>query len=179
MKTTTIALSAMILFLLKIEKFSAQYSDTVVITDQIECNLPQIINTNTVLNPCTSPNGFGDVQIGDTVFIEYTPSNCFTFCMQGTTIDITAFNTINSTTGINNINSDGRFNLYPQPTTGIFSIETFQNIDSIELYTLQGQLILTKKGNEKIIDITDFKTGIYVLRITTEQRIHVTKISKI
>lgn len=178
MKTTAIALSAMICFLAKTENLSAQYSDTVVITDQVECNLPQIINTNTVLTPCTSPNGFGDLQVGDTVFIVYTPSNCATICMQGTTIDVTAFYSIYSTAGINKIKTEEHFKLFPQPTTGIFTIETSQVIESIELYTPQGQLILTRRGNERTIDITSFETGIYVLRITTNKGIHVTKISK-
>lgn len=179
MKTTTIALSAMICFLARTESLSAQYSDTVVITDQVECNLPQIIYTNTILTPCTSPNGFGDLQVGDTVYIEYTPSNCATICMQGTTIDVTAFNLINSTAGINIIKTEERFNLYPQPTAGVFLIETPQIIELIELYSLQGQLVLIKTGNEKTIDITGFETGIYLLRITTEKGIYVTKTSKI
>lgn len=179
MKTTAIALGALIYFLAKTENVSAQYSDTVVITQQVECNLPQIINTTTVLTPCSSPNGFSDLQVGDTAFIVYTAGSCATICMQGTNIEISAFYEIQSTAGLNKMKNNEQFNLFPQPTTGMFTIETTATIESIDIYSPAGQLILTKSGNEKTIDLSGFESGIYLLNIETEKGNHTTKISKI
>lgn len=179
MKTTAIALGALICFLAKTENVSAQYSDTVVITQQVECNLPQIINTTTVLTPCSSPNGFSDLQVGDTAFIVYSAGSCATICMQGTTIDIAAFYAIEETAGINNLLTEDEFSLFPQPTTGIFTVKTKQIIESIELFSTQGQLMLINTNGENKVDLTGLENGIYVVRINTKKGVHTTKISKI
>ena len=180
MKTTAIALSAMICFLANTENVSAQYSDTVVMTQQVECTLPQILHTTTVLKPCTSPDGFGDLQVGDTAFIVYSASNCATTCIQGTSIDISAFFNVSSSAGISELHSDLGITIFPQPTNGFFTIKSPQTVESIELFSPSGEKIISINGQGKnSIDISGYENGVYLLKVTTKKGTSTLKVTKI
>ena len=168
MKTTAIALGALTCFLALTNQVSAQYSDTVEITSQVECNLPQITGTNTILTPCSSPNGFSDLQVGSIVFITYSSGSCATICMQGSNIDISAYYVVNNSAGLIQNKPKEVIKLFPQPTTGVFTVESPEIIELMEVYDAQGSLVLSKKGDLKnTIDITRFENGMYVLKVKT------------
>ncbi|MEX0995620.1 MAG: T9SS type A sorting domain-containing protein [Flavobacteriaceae bacterium] len=61
----------------------------------------------------------------------------------------------------NEINS---FKIYPNPTSGILSVESKLPISSISVYTLLGQQIQKTTGNSQI-DLSKIKSGIYLLKI--------------
>lgn len=58
-------------------------------------------------------------------------------------------------------------NLYPNPVKNSFQIESNNSIDSVELYTITGQLLKTfnKAAN---YDISDLAAGIYIANVKTE-----------
>lgn len=63
------------------------------------------------------------------------------------------------------------FLIYPNPSFGIFNIESNTSIDnaSITVYDLQGRIInqlKTEKFNNKQLDLTPFRNGIYILNIS-------------
>lgn len=182
MKTTAIALGALTCFLALTNNVSAQYSDTVEITQQVECNLPQILGTNTILNPCSSPDGFADLQVGNIVRITYSPGNCATICMQGTTIEISTFYIISgneSNAGLIQNQPEEYIRIFPQPSTGFFTVESPEAIESMEVYSTQGTIVLSKTGAEKnTIDITGSENGIYILKVKTKKGMRTFKIIK-
>lgn len=60
-------------------------------------------------------------------------------------------------------NTLSNFTVYPNPTSGILQIANVENIESIEIYTITGQLVLVKKINSstQYIDVNKLQSGIY------------------
>jgi uncharacterized repeat protein (TIGR01451 family) len=58
--------------------------------------------------------------------------------------------------------------LYPNPSSGIFTFNESQNIKTVEVFNILGELVL-RQGNAKIINLQAFPKGIYVARINCSQ----------
>ncbi len=58
--------------------------------------------------------------------------------------------------------------IYPNPVRDILTIETKENIASIEVYSMLGELLASEKG-ESQIDFSTYVKGIYFLKIDTEK----------
>lgn len=60
--------------------------------------------------------------------------------------------------------------LYPNPTNGRVNIETGANMTSMELYTIQGSKVrqYNANGTTASIDLSGLASGVYMLRITTD-----------
>ncbi|WP_298138363.1 LamG-like jellyroll fold domain-containing protein [Flavobacterium sp.] len=56
--------------------------------------------------------------------------------------------------------------IYPNPTSDNFSIEMENEVKSVEIYSLQGQKVLT--STSKTIDISNLSKGIYLVQIEDE-----------
>lgn len=75
-------------------------------------------------------------------------------------------------------------NVYPNPNKGILKVE-FSNLPTkyeseLRLYDLSGNEIAVKKNIENYteLDITKFKDGIYILRVTIDSKIYDWKVIK-
>jgi len=66
--------------------------------------------------------------------------------------------------------------VHPNPVKDILKIQTESPLDRVELYNLQGQLMITT--TESIIDMAAFKTGMYILRIYYQDAQQTLKIIK-
>lgn len=68
-------------------------------------------------------------------------------------------------------NLDLNVQIFPNPTSGIFSVSIPSNINvqSIDVYNAQGQLV-TSTVNSKNINISDHPNGVYLLKITGENQ---------
>lgn len=73
---------------------------------------------------------------------------------------------------------DDLVSIYPNPTSSKININSNFNIKSIELYDVQGRVLVTQIGNSKSLDISDKTNGIYFLKITTEKGSKVEKLVK-
>lgn len=67
-----------------------------------------------------------------------------------------------------------KFNIYPNPSTGIFTISGNYNLINIEVYNLMGELILSQ-GNVGEIDLNAFPSGLYLARVNGESVIRLLK----
>ena len=78
---------------------------------------------------------------------------------------------------INDVAPD--FNIYPNPTDGIINI-TGKKLYKIEIFTTNGQKILSRKLNnsDDNVDLSTYNSGIYILRIHSNDKIHYRKIMK-
>jgi len=63
--------------------------------------------------------------------------------------------------------------LYPNPATDVLNIEMTNEINSIEIYNIQGQKVRT--ANQKQINISDLAAGIYMVRIQDTENNTATK----
>ena len=75
------------------------------------------------------------------------------------------------TTGINdNLMAD--FNVYPNPVKDRLYIETSKQIQSIEVYDIYGRLQVTKTPSHQgdlSVDVSDLNSGIYFVKVKTEE----------
>lgn len=77
--------------------------------------------------------------------------------------DVTALYT-NNTLATENFNSQNlQATIYPNPATDNFTIEMANEVKSVEIYSLQGQKVLTT--NSKEIKVSNLPKGIYLVRI--------------
>ena len=58
--------------------------------------------------------------------------------------------------------------MYPNPTASIFTIEANEAVESVSLYNVLGQEVLTKNPNSNSVtlDIANLQTGVYVVKTT-------------
>lgn len=72
--------------------------------------------------------------------------------------------------GIEDIDISNQVNIYPSPTSGIFSIEA-ENIEKIEITNIMGQLIKQIKvnSNKNTIDLSSQPNGIYFIKVVTDK----------
>lgn len=74
---------------------------------------------------------------------------------------------LDNSLGINEVPKDmDEITIFPNPTTGFFSIASKSNIElsEVEIYDSFGRLLLKNKGAENI-DLSDLNCGIYLIRI--------------
>ena len=77
--------------------------------------------------------------------------------------DITSLYTNNALSSSNFTQNNLEVALYPNPVRDILNIETVLDIQSVEIYNIQGQKVLT--SNQKQINVSGLATGMYVVRI--------------
>jgi len=83
---------------------------------------------------------------------------------------------------IDDYSSSNSFQCYPNPTTGVFTIQSSKfKVQSVEIYDVIGKKIsshhlITSSSNQ--LDISHFISGVYILKITTEKGIVTQKIIK-
>ncbi|MFN8339478.1 MAG: zinc-dependent metalloprotease [Saprospiraceae bacterium] len=69
--------------------------------------------------------------------------------------------------------------LYPNPVNDILQIESSEDIIKINLYNMSGQLVLSRgKGFGHSIDMHDLNSGMYIVRIETEENSYSERIFK-
>jgi hypothetical protein len=56
-----------------------------------------------------------------------------------------------------------KFSMFPNPATNLLNIELEKDLQSLEIYSLQGQKVLT--GSEKQINISGLSAGMYMVRV--------------
>lgn len=73
--------------------------------------------------------------------------------------------------GIGNYNSSD-FRVYPNPATDLLTIssENGSNIHNVKIYDLQGKLIKNVQSDYSKIDLSQIKSGLYIIQITTESQ---------
>jgi hypothetical protein len=101
-----------------------------------------------------------------------------------TILDVNVIETINS----NIDNTFGKIMIYPNPISDYIQVVLMEDITlncKIQLYNLSGDLVLYKDldlvGQNSIIsiDISNFQSGVYVLKVFNENNIIIKKISKV
>ena len=77
-------------------------------------------------------------------------------------------------------NKDNSIVIYPNPTNKVINIKCDTIIKSIELFDVQGRVLVTKiiSENSEVLDISDKANGIYFLKITSDKGIKVEKLIK-
>ncbi|MDR3046556.1 MAG: Omp28-related outer membrane protein [Bacteroidales bacterium] len=70
-----------------------------------------------------------------------------------------------------------KFNLYPNPTTGLLRIESELPVQGVDVFNVQGQKV-ANFNNTNELDVTSLSAGIYVIKINSGTEVHTTKFVK-
>jgi len=70
------------------------------------------------------------------------------------------------TTGTNEIISDNKIDVYPNPTTGSINLKSNnQEVNKVYIYDIMGQLVgFVKLGNSQQVDLKYLESGIYLIK---------------
>lgn len=68
--------------------------------------------------------------------------------------------------------TENKIDIYPNPTDSIFTLESQQPIEKVELYSMQGQLIRSFTKQETY-DVSDISKGLYFVKISATSGISV------
>ena len=68
--------------------------------------------------------------------------------------------------------------IYPNPTSGLVSIQEVKYLKSLELYSITGQLVKSIKTSVNKFDISSLQSGVYFIKITTAEGYATKKIVK-
>jgi len=74
------------------------------------------------------------------------------------------------------INRESYISIYPNPTQDILNIESQQQIETVKIYSLQGQLI--KESSKSSLDVSQLTAGLYFVQVTIEGKIITKKFIK-
>jgi len=73
------------------------------------------------------------------------------------------------------VNINDNFNIYPNPTTGIITID-IKNLEIIDVINSEGKLVY--RGKETEIDLSSQPNGIYIVKVTTDKETITRKLIK-
>jgi len=122
---------------------------------------------------------FNDVNFGDNQsYSALETSNNYSYADISGEVKIykdQTFSIVFLANDINDLNSN--VSIYPNPTNGLFNVETTNEILKIEIYNVSGQLIYEAK-NVNIIDITNKTSGLYFVNIVTKNGSVIEKLIK-
>ncbi len=79
--------------------------------------------------------------------------------------------------------SVGNIDVYPNPTKGVVNIEALSNdnkIKSIEVYAINGELLIQRNADEAAIriDLSGYADGLYSIKVTSERGVELHRINK-
>jgi hypothetical protein len=150
-------------------------------------NSQNITNCDTLNNTCTDNIGsLGDLPNMQENYMDYSPESCqvaFTIgqsdLMRGV-IETHRWDLIDNYPVLSTLeNQDLNVTIYPNPSTGMFTIKGTSTNGLVEMFSNNGQLIYTIMTKAKETIITDLPNGIYFVRISNTENIITKKITVI
>ncbi len=73
-----------------------------------------------------------------------------------------------SNLAVNDVNKTN-IKVYPNPVVGQLNIKTDETIKSVQVYSLDGKLLKTIKGNATMVDFKNYPKGSYLVKIETNK----------
>lgn len=85
--------------------------------------------------------------------------------------------------GVNNLSTKSLISVFPNPTNGVFQVKFDDNSNKakIEIYDMKGSMLMTKEVVGKSLfemNIGQLNSGLYFLKVTTEESTFFTKVLK-
>ena len=84
---------------------------------------------------------------------------------RGMQINLSSFSA-SSGVGISENISKNTFNVYPNPSSGLVTVSSDENLDKIEVLNIHGQKVYSREASERNIkfDLSHLQKGIYFIR---------------
>ncbi|MCD6366733.1 MAG: T9SS type A sorting domain-containing protein, partial [Bacteroidales bacterium] len=84
-------------------------------------------------------------------------------------------NDITISSGIEDVNNESVISVFPNPAVNYFTIQTNQRIASVELFNVVGEKIHTFEGNLVNYSVSAYNSGVYFVKIYTQDGNVITK----
>lgn len=97
--------------------------------------------------------------------------------IKGTSVDLGCYEFQTEYVGVIENKEFASLNLFPNPTTGYVTFESKEEIESIEIFSLTGQVVKSFY-NTKRIDISEMTPGIYMARVISGNKISTKRLIK-
>jgi uncharacterized repeat protein (TIGR01451 family) len=72
------------------------------------------------------------------------------------------------------VSSENSYSLFPNPSNGIFTFKDTKNLNTVEVYSILGEKILSQT-NQKTINLSGFSKGVYFARVNGMQVVKLVK----
>jgi carboxypeptidase T len=117
--------------------------------------------------------------LGESILVRYQFRSDNGFRADGFYFDDLKINILNENLGIQDTETSS-FSIFPNPVQNFLNITTALNDYTIEVYTIHGQLISESSSNRgsQTIDYSDYASGMYLMKLTSESAIQIFKIVK-
>lgn len=81
---------------------------------------------------------------------------------------------------ISDVNNSDSLKVYPNPIADVLTISYSENITSVSIYTMLGQVISTKiiNANEGTIDVSSLQSGTYFVKVLVDNEVKIRKVIK-
>ena len=86
--------------------------------------------------------------------------------------------TVQNTLGLQENDFINKISVYPNPVKIYYKFQNRTYISKVEVYDIAGRILSSNSVSENKIDLSNFKTGNYILKLYTEKGITNTKIIK-
>lgn len=83
----------------------------------------------------------------------------------------------NHYTGLNQLKKEDII-IFPNPTSGTINISSPDYFTAVNVYDIKGQLLKTFQQVSNLIDLSEFKTGIYILKFLSKDKMMIQKVIK-
>ena len=108
-----------------------------------------------------------NAELGTPISFSYNQYSDFASCQNANPLSITEFN-----------HQKTKLILSPNPTNGILKLSSQTDIESVEIRSINGKLLKTILNNDDI-DLRNYSSGIYYLRIKTKTNETIKKVIKL
>ncbi|WP_221407222.1 leucine-rich repeat domain-containing protein [Dysgonomonas macrotermitis] len=85
---------------------------------------------------------------------------------------------VEARTLVQDANEATSISIYPNPVTDVLYINSGSQIDAVNIYTVNGQLVLAQKHIGSSVDVSHLSSGVYVLKVLSNGKESVHKIMK-
>lgn len=84
---------------------------------------------------------------------------------------------VNTPAGVEDVAMEST-TVYPNPATDVLNISTTNNVQRVEIFNMQGQLVKAENGTVNHISVKDLANGLYTVKLTTDNGTSMHKIIK-
>jgi hypothetical protein len=78
----------------------------------------------------------------------------------------------------NEVINNNKTEIYPNPTSNQLSIDTELNINELSIIDITGKIIMETKENTNTINVTDLPSGVYFIKLITDEKLITKKFVK-
>jgi len=83
---------------------------------------------------------------------------------------LAAIQEVNNQLSIDDYASNKEIKMYPNPTNGIINFKSTLPISKLTIYSMDGKALIVNEGNMDKLDISKFKSGLYILEIVSNEK---------